>query len=459
MIMKTRIGEKAIVIGSSISGLLAARALSDYFEIVTIIEKDIIPANGEYRKGVTQARHTHGLLARGAEIIEQFYPGITEELKQKGAPEADLLQDCRWFNEGDYHLRFECGLVGVTVSRLALEEQIRARTLALPNIKVKQNFEVQRLLTKNDPPRVAGVKIQQRETDSREELRADLVVDASGRGSRAPAWLENIGYTRPEEETIKINIGYTTRLYRRDSTQTRDPVGYIVTPTTELPRMGVMLAQEDDRWTVSVGGYMGDYAPTDPEGFLEFARSLPSPDIYNIISQSEPLCDPIAYRFAASQRRYYEKLAKFPDGFLVIGDAICSFNPIYGQGMTVAAQEALLLHECLVGGLDNKLYKRYFNRAGKIVDIPWSLAVGNDLRFPKVEGKRTPMVRFINWYVAKLHKAAHHDPKLALAFHRVTNLLASPQSLLRPDYAFRVWKGQHRSTKTDSQRFMAHSAR
>ncbi len=164
------------------------------------------------------------------------------------------------------------------------------------------------------------------------------------------------------------------------------------------------------------------------------------------IRDAEPLTELVTHKFPANQRRRYEKLTRFPEGFLVFGDAISSFNPIYGQGMTVAALEALVLQECLAGGAE-RLAQRFFRRASRMVDIPWSIAVGNDLSLPTVDGPRSPMVRFINWYLGKLHRAAEHDPVVALAFQKVANLIAPPPSLLQPRVALRVLRGTLRPAR------------
>ena len=202
------------------------------------------------------------------------------------------------------------------------------------------------------------------------------MVDASGRGSRSPAWLEELGYSRPAEEKVRIGMGYTSCYYRRHPDHIPGLNGIVLLATPPDKRLGVMLAQDGNRWVVTVGGYLGDHAPTDFQGFLEAARRLPVPDIYDVIKNAEPCGQPVAYKFPANLRHCYEKLARFPKGYLVLGDALCSFNPIYGQGMTVAALEAEALGACLANGR-NHLAKHFLAKASKIIDVSWSAATDN----------------------------------------------------------------------------------
>ena len=194
---------------------------------------------------------------------------------------------------------------------------------------------------------------------------------------------------------------------------------------------------EDDRWMLTLAGILGDHPPTDPDGFVEFARSLPFPDIWEAIRDAEPLDDPVAFRFPASVRHRYERLRRFPAGLLVTGDALCSFNPIYGQGMTVAALEALTLRRHLASGVEPQP-RRWFRDLARVVDVPWQMAAGGDLLFPDVQGRRTRKIRLLGAYLTRLHAAAAHDAHLAAAFLRVAGLVSPPQSLLRPGVALRV---------------------
>jgi hypothetical protein len=211
----------------------------------------------------------------------------------------------------------------------------------------------------------------------------------------------------------------------------------VIPCTPHGKRGGVMLAQEGDRWTVTLVGHFEQHATEDLAGFLDYARSLPAPFIYEAVRGAEPLGPAHTTRFPASRRRRYEYLHRFPEGLLVMGDAMCSFNPVYGQGMSVAALEAEALDAALWIRAP-QLARRFFQQVSHVIDTPWSIAAGNDLRIPEVIGPRGPLVNAVNWYLDRFQRAAQHDATLAVAFHRVGNLLAAPATLLHPRRMLRV---------------------
>lgn len=444
---KTFTGKQAVVIGASMGGLLAARVLSNHFEQVTLLERDTFPAAGENRKGVPQGRHAHAILAQGLQIMEGYFPGLTDRLISLGADYGDVSDFARWFHEGDCHQPTVSGVNAINVSRPRLEAEVRARTLALPNVQAVEGCDVLGLLAAPDNGRIIGVRIIQRKAGSAEErLAADLVVDASGRGSRSPAWLEGLGYERPTEEAVKIGITYTSCQYRRKPGHMPGVNALIVAASPKNPRGGVLLSQEGNRWMLTVAAYLGEQIPQDHVGLLAFVCSMDTPALYDVVSNAEPIGDPVPHKIPSNLRRRYERLNRFPQGYLVLGDALCSFNPIYGQGMSVAALAAAALDGCLAQG-EERLAQRFFKQASKIIDIPWGTAVGNDLRFPEVKGPRSPMTRFINWYLEKLHHAAHHDPVVSIAFLKVVNLMAPPPSVMQPGIMWRVLRGNLRTRR------------
>ena len=432
--------DRAVVIGASMSGLLAARALAQHFKEVIVIERDAIPPGGQPRKSVPQGRHAHVLLARGCQQIEAFFPGLTADLVAQGAVAGDLSEDGIWYAFGVRQSPYRSGLTALQVTRPLLEGYIYGRLCAIPNVSVRVNCDVSGLTSEQGPREVTitGVKVSDRSGGGADEiLPANLVVDAGGRGSRSPAWLESLGYPRPPEDHIKMALSYTTFVYPRLPEHTHGKSPLLIGAGVQTRRGGAMLAVEGQRWLVTLFGYLGDSAPPDEAGFVEYARTLDAPDIYNILKTTHPLGEPSQYKYPASQRRRYEKLARFPQRLVVCGDALCSFNPVYGQGMTTAAGEAVLLGECLQAGLD-RIGPRFFKRASRLLNAPWDISAGGDLAFSEVEGKRSLLMTLSNRYVAHINRLSPRDTVLALAFFRVTNLVAPPASLFYPSALLRV---------------------
>ena len=423
------------------AGLLAAKVLSDSYGQVTVIDRDELPEASTHRRGVPHGRHIHGLLARGQQALEELFPGLTGELVAHGVPAGDMQADTRLFFSGHRLRQAPAGLVVLCASRPVLEGRVRARVRALPNMRLVDRCDVVGLATTPDRRRVTGARLLRRADGSAEEaLGADLVVDATGRGARTPAWLEALGYPRPEREQVRVGLGYASRIYRLPPDALGGDLAVLHAATPPHPRAGALQVLEGDRWMVTLAGILGDHPPTDPVGFLDFARSLRFPDIYQAVRDAEPLDDPVGFRFPASVRHRYEKLDRFPGGLLVMGDAVASFNPIYGQGMSVAALEALALRRHLEHGTAPRP-RNWFRELARVVDVPWDIAAGGDLVFPGVQGRRTAKVRLVNAYLARLHAAAAHDADLAGAFLRVAGLVAPPGSLLRPGVAARVLRG------------------
>jgi hypothetical protein len=300
------------------------------------------------------------------------------------------------------------------------------------------NADVKKPLFDSGAGRVTGVIVKPRDGGPERTLRADLVVDATGRGSQSPAWLAEWGFDQPETILVKIDVGYATRTFERKPGDFFNAMGGIVagTPPRDT-RYSAVLAAEGNRWVVTLVGSVGDYAPTDEAGWNAFAASLPSPVVHDLVTTARPLTDIVAFRFPANVRRVYEGMKRFPERYVVIGDAICSFNPLYGQGMSVASMESKALDECVGAGLDG-VGKRFFARATKIVDIPWLIATGEDLRYPQVEGKRAPGSAVVNRYLERVHAAASDDPFVCRKFFDALNLLAAPESLMTPSVAWRV---------------------
>jgi hypothetical protein len=317
----------------------------------------------------------------------------------------------------------------------------------LPSVEFMDRCDVVGLTTTSDGGRVTGVRVVRRLAGNAEQtLTADLVVDATGRGSRTPAWLEMLGYPRPPVERVRIGIGYASRTYRLVPELLDGDLGVLHAATPDHPRGGALAAMEDDRFIVTLFGILGDHPPTDPGGFADFAATLQFPDINEALREAEPLDEPVPFRHPASVRHRYERLSRFPEGLLVMGDAMCTFNPIYGQGMSVVASQALALRVHLQQQTRPQPV-RFFRQIGRVVDVPWSMATGGDLAFPKVVGQRTMQMRLLNGYLAKLHAGAAHDPQLGRAFLRVAGLVDPPQALLAPGVAARVLRAGLRRSR------------
>jgi 2-polyprenyl-6-methoxyphenol hydroxylase-like FAD-dependent oxidoreductase len=440
-----KIGDHAVVLGAGMAGLLATRVLADAYERVTVVERDRLPDTAENRKGVPQGRHAHLLVPKGTQILDELFPGLLDDLVAGGAPVIRDLAELRFRPAG--HLLFLRGRPSepnvCQASRPFLEGHVRARIRTLPTVETIDLCEVAGLVTNAAQDRITGVRILRSAAGAEETLAADLVVDATGRSGRTPAWLATIGYDQPLEEQLTIDLKYATRhlRLRPDSLPGQKFVAVGAEPGRATGF--VLFAQEDDRWILTLIGYAGHHPPTDPEGFLAFLDSVAPPDVLAAIRDAEPLDDMVGYRFPANLRRGYERLRRFPAGLLVFGDAICSTNPAYALGMSVAALQAAALRDSLASG-DRDLARRFFRAAAKPVDMAWQLTVGSDLALPQVQGPRPLPVRVINAYVNRVLTAAERDPTVAEQFLRVAGLQDPATRLFRPSMALRVVLGSLR---------------
>ena len=422
---------RAVVIGGSMAGLLAARVLAERFDAVVVLDKDVLPDVAAPRRGVPHGQHVHVLLASGLHIIEGLFPGISGELTDAGAmPSRGGMH-----LNGGYLIKAPDYLRALTASRPLIEGVVRRRLLQLANVSIAPGVTVRHLGATPDCSRVTGVAVTGIERSS--FLEADLVVDATGRGSRAARWLEVIGYARPHEERIEIPITYVTRCFRRAPGDLDGDTFEMVASEQPCHRGGLMIAVEGERWMVTLTGYGDQIPPQDMAGFIAYARSLPALRIAGLISRAEPLDEGCVFRFPASLRRRWETLAHLPAGFLVFGDSMCSFNPVFGQGMTVAAQESLALSAALADP-HGRLAQRFYRVAARIVDRPWAIAAGTDLQHPDAIGRRGALTGVLNGYMRRLGRAAQRDPFVAARLYRALNLLIPSAALFRPDIVART---------------------
>lgn len=432
---------RALVLGGSLAGLLAARVLADHYAEVLVVDRDDLDSRLDApRRGVPQGKHTHGLLVRGADAMESILPGLTDGVCLRGGHRADIMSRSRWTLQDNQLSRGDSGMVGLLCSRVLLESEVRRRVLETSGVRLLGNHDIVGLLASPDRTTVTGARVAPRETSESSpyvDLDAALVVDATGRGSRAAVWLRELGYDEPEITTVAAGVSYVTRLFHTRPGILDDLDADVVGTRPPNGRSGVAARIEADRWTVTLSGQNGEEPPTDLPAFLAYARTLPTPGIAEIIENCEPIGEAVRYRFPGSRWVRWERLDRRPAGFVVIGDAVCSFNPVYGQGMSSAAHQALRLRELLEQAGTGLVDRRAPKAFAAVAATPWALATGSDRRFPGMDRKPLPE-RVLDAYVDRLLEVATVDHDVALAFARVLNLLAPPPSLLAPRIAWRV---------------------
>jgi 2-polyprenyl-6-methoxyphenol hydroxylase-like FAD-dependent oxidoreductase len=440
-----------VVVGGSLAGMLAARVLSDHFDCVTLLERDCFPETPAARRGLPQGRHVHGLLERGRRAMEHFFPGLTDELVREGATPLDFTQDVAWMSPHGWYVRFPGDLLMLASTRHLIDWCVRRRVAALPNVFIRQGVAVAGLIRgprKED--RVAGVRLQSRLVNAEidrdaVELLANLVVVADGRNSHLPEWLAKLGYKPPEDTVVDSFQGYASRFYRPPAHFESDWKSlYIQQAPSEDPRGGLISPVEGGRWLVSLVGGDGDYPPTDNAGFLSFARSLRSPMLYEAIARAEPLTPIAGQRGTENRLRHYDRSGQLPDGVVALGDAVCAFNPVYGQGMTAAALGAEVLDRCLQE-------ESWFRRAGSgcvfqqrlvwAIATAWQLSSGADNQFRTTEGPPQGwMARLTGIHLARVMRASTKRPWMRRRLAEVLHLVRAPSALLVPGVLVRlVW--------------------
>jgi 2-polyprenyl-6-methoxyphenol hydroxylase-like FAD-dependent oxidoreductase len=425
--------------------MLAARVLADHFESVTLVERDRLPEGPEDRRGVPQGRHVHVLLMRGQLILEQLFPGLVAGLCSAGAELMDLSADISIRGRQGWQLRFPSGITLIGCSRSLLEWGVRQRVATHPGVSIMAATTVTGLIQKAGGHAITGVRVRRDPTQGEgsapeEQLEADLVVDATGRGSRAPQWLEALGFPRPPETVVDAFVGYASRIYRRDNRERDWKALLSQANSPHFNRAGVLFPLEGDRWLVSLAGLGRDYPPTEESGFLEFVRSLPIPAMYETIRDAEPLSPTFGQRATENRVRHYERLSNWPDGLIVLGDAACAFNPVFGQGITTAALDAMLLDTCL--GRQERHHRtaeltglgaRFQKRLAKLNSAPWLLATSEDLRVRETVGaSATPRTRFMHRYLDQVTLLTTKRRSTARTFMEVVSMIKAPPALFRP---------------------------
>ncbi|MDX1978993.1 MAG: hypothetical protein SFV51_01895 [Bryobacteraceae bacterium] len=437
--MSTDNRKRAIVIGGSMAGLMAARVLSSRFDEVTVVERDRFPEDVKNRAGAPQGQHVHVLLIQGRRILERLFPGFEEELCRGGAVVFDSGADFKWLTPGGWAPRFPCNLPLFAASRALIEWVVRRRVMAQPNVRVIQGVDVSGV-TCAPGGGVSGINLRYRSDGHLEHIGGAMVADGSGRGSKMPEWLEAVGYGRPAETKVDGHLAYASRTFRR--TAGADwRAAYSQAAPPENNRTGLVFPIEGDRWLVTLAGGGGDHPPTDEEGFRAFARSLPNPEIGAIVESAEALTPIVANRGTHNRMRHYERL-RLPDGLAVLGDAFCAFNPVYGQGMSTAALGAELLGHCL----DRRALAGFHINLARRLKTAWMFATSEDMRYPGAEGGQAGWrLRMMHAYIDRVIAASTGDRNVRLKLLQVTHLLEEPGILFTPPVAWKAFAARPRT--------------
>ena len=414
--------DRAVVIGGSVAGLAAALAVAPHASQVTVVDRHDGTGEGSI---VPQGRLPHVLLAGGAAALDRLAPGFTSELSRQGAVGADPgPRPVHWWAHGACRTHLpDVGIEAPLCSRSLVESTLRARVRATAGIDLRRTTVTGLEVAEGA---VRGVRL-----DDGTTLKADIVVDASGRAARGAGWLRDVGVRIPERERVTVDVVYTAVEVERRPTDLDGGLVGVVQNSAELPRIGVALAAEGDRWQIVLGGYFGEHPELDRSSMLAFAGSLPDPAIAQLLAGTW-LSEPRRHRFPASERTRWSTV-DLPAGFFVVGDAVASFNPIYGQGMSSAAQQAGALAECLARPTSLARATRAHARAAdRVVETPWRVATGADFIYPETEGRKPAGTDLINRYLERVMRAAPYDERVNLALTRVQLLLARPETLMAP---------------------------
>ncbi|MFD8019473.1 NAD(P)/FAD-dependent oxidoreductase [Streptomyces lavendulae] len=428
---------RAVVIGGGLAGMLASAVLARHVDRVTVVERDVFPDGPELRKGVPQARHAHLLWSGGARAIESLLPGTLKELADAGAHRLYLPRDIVWFTPYGWQTRFPGSQFMITASRALLDWVVREQALKNPRVEVLQETGATGLL--GSAARVTGVRLRDA-AGHESELAADFVVDTGGRPSQTLKWLPELGLPEVEEDVVDTGIAYATRVYRAPAgAETFPMVNVAADPGTGEPgRNGALVPIEGGRWLVTLAGTRGAEPPTEDEAFIPFARGLRHPVIADLLERAEPLGPVQGSRSTVNRRRYYERLAAWPEGLLVLGDALAAFNPVYGHGMSCAALSARALDTALTrGGLADGTADAARRAVAKVVDDPWLLATTQDICYPGTRNhakdpRIAPRPQDAQQFADLLGTAALYDPVVNAAAMQVTSLAAPVASLESP---------------------------
>jgi len=420
---------KAVVIGGSIAGLLTARVLSDHFQKVILVERDRYEDDdNKVRKGTPQANHIHLLLAKGREILQDFFPEIEQDLVKNGANKIDFLNDGRYRLPSGWAQRFESGVITITCTRTLLENTIRRQVQKILNIILQENTSITSFVLENSD------KISLETLDSK-KIHADLIVDCTGRNTKTPSWLEDAGYPKPKETKVDSFVGYATRRYIPPKNfQKKWKMLMILNKPTINPRAGVIYPIENGKWLVGLSGIGKNYPPVDEKGFLDFVKNLESVELFDALKDATPDSEIHGYQIQGSRRYHYEEMPRWPENFIVLGDAVSVFNPFYGQGITSAALGVKVLDGMLKKQkLEIDFTKKFQKKLAKIVSLPWVLGISEDLRWPTTLGKRPNTVtRLVQNHAQKVLLLGPKSKLATKSFLQMMHMIKSPAIIFHP---------------------------
>lgn len=434
--------DRVLVLGGSAAGLFSAGALAPLAREIVLVERDRLPVDTAHRKGTPQSRHANNLLPRANDLLEAWFPGIIGELVARGAVLAG--SDSRFVVNGNRLAPIASGASSLLMTRPLLDEALRRRVQALPNVKVLDGHDVTGLVVDRTARAILGARVRPVGAVEDVAVEADLVVDAMGRGSRASGWLDAEGWSPPPSIELKVGVRYVTRLFTRAPTDAAGDKLLIVSPAPGIPRGAVAFAVEGERWLVTIYAY-GETPPSDVEGFRAFVASLVAPDIGEAITTAEPIGEPASFHYPVVRVRRFDEIASPPAGYVALGDALANLSPSYGQGMTSAALQADALARALARRsaaparrVEGPMLKRFYREAVAAASNLFGLGWSNDSLMPGFEGPKDPTPAPIRWYVRRAMRVAQRDPFVSERVRRVAGGLAAPASLLTPRVAWRV---------------------
>lgn len=423
----------ALVLGGGFCGLLTAATLSKHFDEVKVIERTRIGV------GVPQQHHIHVLQVKGFQILKQILPGIEDEMLAVGAVKVRWTQDTTiLLSHSDVIPKLDVGIYTLALSRQKLESLIRQRIMGLPNIDLLNQVDVKGL--RQDGSGIVGVDVCYREEMTFDTIYSDFVADCSGRRSKSAQWLQDLGYGEIQESRINAFLGYASRFYRIPDGLSPKSLGIAIQPRPHQQsyRGAAVGILEDDRVVITLVGLNKDYPPTDEQGFRAFATTLPNDDVIDCINQYIP--DSPIYGFHSHNRlMHYHKLQSFPDNYVILGDAVCYFNPMYGQGMMVAAESVQLLERMLQRHSSNQVGSIFQKRLRRLLWLPWFLALMEDTRYPLVEGQKVRLwIKILHKYLDFIFLASSYDQYVGKTILRVIQRTLPPWRLADPIFLSRA---------------------